>query len=128
MAAYLHGAKIGVLVDLAGGEEQVGKDVAMHIAASKPICVSKEQVPAENLETERRIYTEQAAQSGKPADIVAKLNKAVNETMGAKSMESNLESDGLTASPGTAADFGAQLASESARWGAIVKKRNIKAE
>jgi tripartite-type tricarboxylate transporter receptor subunit TctC len=65
---------------------------------------------------------------GMPADIVAKLNKAVNETMGAKSMESNLESDGLTASPGTAADFGAQLASESARWGAIVKKRNIKAE
>lgn len=73
VAAYLHGAKIGVLVDLAGGEEQVGKDVAMHIAASKPICVSKEQVPAENLETERRIYTEQAAQSGKPADIVAKM-------------------------------------------------------
>lgn len=73
VAAYLHGAKIGVLVDLTGGEEQVGKDVAMHIAASKPICVSKEQVPAENLETERRIYTEQAAQSGKPADIVAKM-------------------------------------------------------
>ena len=73
VAAYLHGAKICVLVDLAGGEEQVGKDVAMHIAASKPICVSKEQVPAENLETERRIYTEQAAQSGKPADIVAKM-------------------------------------------------------
>ena len=73
VAAYLHGAKIGVLVDLAGGEEQVGKDVSMHIAASKPICVSKEQVPAENLETERRIYTEQAAQSGKPADIVAKM-------------------------------------------------------
>lgn len=65
---------------------------------------------------------------GMSADIVAKLNKAVNETMGAKSMEANLESDGLTASPGSAADFGAQLASESARWGAIVKKRNIKAE
>ena len=69
---------------------------------------------------------------GEKADAVAErrtaLNKAVNETMGAKSMESNLESDGLTASPGTAADFGAQLASESARWGAIVKKRNIKAE
>lgn len=65
---------------------------------------------------------------GMSADIVAKLNKAVNDTMGAKSMEANLESDGLTASPGSAADFGAQLASESARWGAIVKKRNIKAE
>ena len=57
---------------------------------------------------------------GMSADIVAKLNKAVNETMGAKSMEANLESDGLTASPGSA-DFGAQLASESARWGAIVR-------
>ena len=45
----------------------------MHIAASKPVCVSKEQVPAELLETERRVYTEQAAQSGKPADIVAKM-------------------------------------------------------
>ena len=45
----------------------------MHIAASKPLCVSKEQVSAELLETERRIYTEQAAQSGKPADIVAKM-------------------------------------------------------
>ncbi|MBL8310905.1 MAG: tripartite tricarboxylate transporter substrate binding protein [Burkholderiales bacterium] len=65
---------------------------------------------------------------GMSPDIVAKLNKAVNETMGAKSMEANLESDGLTASPGSAADFGAQLASESARWGAIVKKRNIKAD
>ena len=72
VAAYLHGAKIGVLVDFAG-DDQIGKDVAMHIAASKPICVSKDQVPAETLETERRIYTEQAAQSGKPADIVAKM-------------------------------------------------------
>jgi len=65
---------------------------------------------------------------GLPADIVTKINKAVNETMGAKSMEANLESDGLTAAPGSAADFGAQLAAESARWGAIVKKRNIKAD
>ena len=72
VAAYLHGAKIGVLVDFAG-DYQIGKDVAMHSAASKPICVSKDQVPAETLETERRIYTEQAAQSGKPADIVAKM-------------------------------------------------------
>lgn len=72
VAAYLHGAKIGVLVDL-NGSEALGKDIAMHVAASKPICVSKDQVPAETLETERRIYTEQAAQSGKPADIVAKM-------------------------------------------------------
>ncbi|OWY40197.1 translation elongation factor Ts [Xenophilus sp. AP218F] len=72
IATYLHGAKIGVIVDYAG-EEQVGKDVAMHIAASKPICVSKDQVPAETLEQERKIYTAQAAESGKPADIVAKM-------------------------------------------------------
>ncbi|TDR73836.1 translation elongation factor Ts [Paludibacterium purpuratum] len=72
IATYLHGSKIGVIVDFTG-EEQLGRDVAMHVAASKPICVSKDQVPAETLETERRIYTEQAAQSGKPADIVAKM-------------------------------------------------------
>lgn len=65
---------------------------------------------------------------GMPVDIVTKLNKLVNETMGAPSMESGLASDGLTAAPGSAADFAAQLASESARWGAIAKKRNIKAE
>lgn len=72
IATYLHGSKIGVIVDFAG-EDQLGRDVAMHIAASKPLCVSKDQVPAENLETERRIYAEQAAQSGKPAEIVAKM-------------------------------------------------------
>lgn len=72
IATYLHGSKIGVIVDFTG-EDQLGRDVAMHIAASKPICVSKDQVPAEALETERRIYTEQAAQSGKPAEIVAKM-------------------------------------------------------
>ncbi|MBN3006331.1 elongation factor Ts [Chromobacterium alkanivorans] len=72
IATYLHGAKIGVIVDFVG-EEQVGKDVAMHIAASKPICVSKDQVSADILEQERKIYTAQAAESGKPADIVAKM-------------------------------------------------------
>ncbi|GGP18745.1 translation elongation factor Ts [Silvimonas iriomotensis] len=73
LAAYLHGSKIGVLVALQGGDEQLGKDIAMHIAASKPVCVSKDQVPAELLESERKIYTAQAAESGKPADIVAKM-------------------------------------------------------
>ncbi|AVY95055.1 translation elongation factor Ts [Microvirgula curvata] len=72
LATYLHGTKIGVIVDL-NGSEALGRDIAMHIAASKPVCVSKAQVPAELLETERRIYTEQAAQSGKPADIIAKM-------------------------------------------------------
>ena len=73
IATYLHGAKIGVIVDFNGGDEGLGKDIAMHIAASKPICVSKDQVPAETLEQERKIYTAQAAESGKPADIVAKM-------------------------------------------------------
>ena len=73
IATYLHGAKIGVIVDFNGGDEALGKDIAMHIAASKPICVSKDQVPVETLEQERKIYTAQAAESGKPADIVAKM-------------------------------------------------------
>jgi len=73
MAAYLHGTKIGVLVDYTGGDEALGKDIAMHIAASKPVCVSKEQVPADLLAKEREIYTAQAAESGKPANIVEKM-------------------------------------------------------
>ncbi len=73
LTAYLHGAKIGVLVDATGGDEQLGKDIAMHIAASKPVCVSKAQVPAELLEQERKIFSAQAAESGKPADIIAKM-------------------------------------------------------
>ncbi|MGD1824155.1 translation elongation factor Ts [Chromobacterium violaceum] len=72
ISTYLHGAKIGVIVDFTG-PEQVGKDVAMHVAASKPICVSKDQVSAETLDQERKIYSAQAAESGKPADIVAKM-------------------------------------------------------
>ena len=73
MAVYLHGTKIGVLVDYTGGDETLGKDIAMHIAASKPVCVSKEQVPADLLAKEREIYTAQAAESGKPANIVEKM-------------------------------------------------------
>jgi len=73
LAVYLHGTKIGVLVDYTGGDEALGKDVAMHIAASKPVCVSKEQVPADLLAKEREIYTAQAAESGKPANIVEKM-------------------------------------------------------
>jgi elongation factor Ts len=73
LSTYLHGSRIGVLVDLTGGDEALGKDLAMHIAASKPICVSSEQVDAELLKRERDIYTAQAAESGKPADIVSKM-------------------------------------------------------
>lgn len=73
LASYLHGAKIGVLVDYTGGDETLGKDLAMHIAASKPICVSSDQVSSELLARERLIYTAQAEESGKPADIVARM-------------------------------------------------------
>jgi elongation factor Ts len=73
LSQYLHGAKIGVMIDVEGGDDALGKDLAMHIAASKPICVSKDEVPAEILTKEREIYTAQAAESGKPADIIAKM-------------------------------------------------------
>lgn len=73
IAFYLHGTRIGVLVDHTGGDESLGKDLAMHIAASKPVCVSKEQVSAEILAHERQIFTAQAAESGKPSNIIEKM-------------------------------------------------------
>ena len=77
LTQYVHGGRIGVLVAIEGGEEQTGKDVAMHIAASvanvRPVCVTREEVPRELIERERAIYTAQAAESGKPAEIVAKM-------------------------------------------------------
>lgn len=73
LAMYLHGSRIGVMIDYAGGDEVLGKDLAMHIAASKPVCVSGDQVSAESLERERQIFTAQAAESGKPANIVEKM-------------------------------------------------------
>lgn len=73
VATYLHGKKIGVALDIVGGDAELGKDIAMHIAASKPICVSKDNVPTDKIEAERNIYTQQAATSGKSADIVAKM-------------------------------------------------------
>ncbi len=74
LASYVHGgSKIGVLVDLVGGEEALAKDLAMHIAASKPKALSRDGVPAEDVERERSIATQKAAESGKPAEIVAKM-------------------------------------------------------
>ena len=74
LASYIHGgSKIGVLVDVVGGDDQLAKDIAMHIAASKPVALSKEQVPAELLEKERSIAAAKAAESGKPANIVEKM-------------------------------------------------------
>ena len=72
-ACYLHGKKIGVIVELAKADDELGKDIAMHIAASKPTCISEEQVPAELIEKEKEIFSAQAAESGKPADIIEKM-------------------------------------------------------
>jgi elongation factor Ts len=73
LACYVHGMRIGVLVDYSGGDEALGRDVAMHIAASRPIAVSKEEVPAALLAKEREIYAAQAAESGKPAAVIEKM-------------------------------------------------------
>lgn len=72
VASYAHGKRIGVLVDHSGSDE-VGKDIAMHIAASKPLCVSESEVPVEVLNQEREIAKAQADASGKPPEIVEKM-------------------------------------------------------
>jgi elongation factor Ts len=73
LTSYLHGSRIGVIVEYDGADEQVGKDVAMHVAAMKPVALSANDVPADLIEKERSIATQKAAESGKPADIVAKM-------------------------------------------------------
>jgi len=74
LSHYIHGgAKIGVLLDYSGGDDQLGRDLAMHVAASKPIGLSKEDVPAELVKKERDIAAAKAAESGKPANIVEKM-------------------------------------------------------
>jgi elongation factor Ts len=75
LAAYLHGVRIGVLVEFEGaeGSDVAAKDVAMHIAAMKPVSLSSDDVPAALIETERSVATAKAAESGKPADIAAKM-------------------------------------------------------
>ncbi len=72
LASYLHGVRIGVVVEYTG-DDVAAKDVAMHVAAMKPVSVSSAQVPAELVEKERKIAAEKAAESGKPAEIVAKM-------------------------------------------------------
>lgn len=84
VAAYSHGSRIGVLVDLAGGDAALGKDIAMHIAASNPTCISEQDVPADLLAKEKEIFIAQAKSSGKPPEIIekmvqGKLNKHLKE-------------------------------------------------
>jgi len=73
IGAYLHGGRIGVLVDVDGGDPQLAKDLAMHIAASRPVCVSPDDVPADLVAVERDVAQAQAESSGKPANIVEKM-------------------------------------------------------
>jgi elongation factor Ts len=84
VSSYQHGEKIAVLVNSTGGNDDLGKDLAMHIAAMKPICVSPDDVPAEEVEKEKQIFSAQAAESGKPPEIIEKMitgriNKFLNE-------------------------------------------------
>ena len=73
LGAYIHGTRIGVLVEMKGGTPALAKDIAMHVAASRPLCVKPEQVSAEVLEKEREIIRAQSADSGKPAAIIEKM-------------------------------------------------------
>jgi elongation factor Ts len=70
---YLHGNRIGVIVEIEGGDEALAKDLAMHIAASKPVCVSENEVSQDILTKEKEIFSAQAEESGKPAEIIEKM-------------------------------------------------------
>jgi elongation factor Ts len=75
ISTYTHGVRIGVLVDMEGGDAELGKDIAMHVAAHdpRPVCVSEAQVPAEMVAREREFFTGQARESGKPENIIDKM-------------------------------------------------------
>jgi elongation factor Ts len=73
LGSYVHVARIGAIVAMSGGDADLARDVAMHITASNPVCIDESGVPAETLERERRIFSEQAAESGKPPEIVEKM-------------------------------------------------------
>ena len=84
ISSYQHGLKIGVLVNSTGGNDNLGKDLAMHVAALKPMCVSTDEVPADAVEKEKEVFSAQAAESGKPPEIIEKMitgriNKFLNE-------------------------------------------------
>ncbi len=73
LGSYLHGSRIGTVVELEGGDDALAKDVAMHIAAVRPVCVSEDQVDPELLAKEKDIFMAQAAESGKPPEIIEKM-------------------------------------------------------
>lgn len=73
IGAYLHGVRIGVLVALKNGDASLAKDIAMHIAASRPLVINRDQVPEDAIQNERDIFTAQARESGKPQEIIDKM-------------------------------------------------------
>lgn len=84
IGAYLHGSRIGVMVALKGGDEQLAKDIAMHVAASRPTVITRDQVSQDAINQEREIFMVQARESGKPQEIIEKMiegriNKFIDE-------------------------------------------------
>jgi elongation factor Ts len=75
LGIYLHGTRIGVVVDMTGGSEDLARDIAMHVAGHQPppVCVSDDQIPSETLDKEKEIFVAQARESGKPDDIIEKM-------------------------------------------------------
>ena len=73
LASYLHGSRIGVVISAKGGDADLARDIAMHVAAINPQCLSEEDVPAEKLAKEREIQTELARTEGKPEEVVEKM-------------------------------------------------------
>ena len=73
VASYSHGSRIGVVVSMEGGNGELGRDIAMHIAASRPQAVSADEISQDVIEKEKEIFTAQAAESGKPAEIIEKM-------------------------------------------------------
>lgn len=73
LGCYLHGTRIGVLVELEGGDAELAKDIAMHVAASRPLCVSADQVPTELIAKEKEIFAARAVAEGKPASMIEKI-------------------------------------------------------
>ncbi len=73
IASYLHGTRIGVLVEIQGAGDDLARDIAMHVAASKPVCVNESEVPADVVAKEKEIFLAQAAESGKPPEILEKM-------------------------------------------------------
>ena len=71
--SYIHGAKIGVILDLEGGNDELGKDIAMHIAAAKPKAIDQSGVDPELIDTERRVAIEKAQKAGKPEEMLEKI-------------------------------------------------------